>query len=76
MGKEDDPLAVVDIRLHVRRVPGLRVMDVSVTPTLNDRHPQMTAYAIGEKAADMIKLESEVELNKGMWFVWNWLCRR
>ncbi|MCJ1249727.1 hypothetical protein MMC30_006953 [Trapelia coarctata] len=58
MGKDDDPLAVVDTSLRVRGVSNLRVVDVSVMPTLNSGHPQMAAYAIGEKAADMIKADA------------------
>lgn len=60
MGKDYDPLAVVDVRLRVRCVSGLIVVDVSVMPTLHNGHPQMTTYAIGEKAADMIKLGAKV----------------
>ena len=55
MGKRDDPLAVLDEELRVRGLKGLRVADVSVMPSLNSGHTQMPAYAIGEKAADMIK---------------------
>lgn len=55
MGKGDDPMAVLDEKLRVRGVKGLRVADVSVMPILNNGHPQMAAYAIGEKCADMIK---------------------
>lgn len=58
MGKDDDPLAVVDTSLRVCGVSNLRVVDVSIMPTLNSGHPQMTAYAIGEMAADMIKAEA------------------
>ncbi|KAI9812620.1 MAG: hypothetical protein M1827_004609 [Pycnora praestabilis] len=55
MGKSGDPMAVLDERLRVRGVKGLRVADVSVMPLLNQGHPQMPAYGIGEKCADMIK---------------------
>ncbi|KAF2228568.1 GMC oxidoreductase [Viridothelium virens] len=55
MGKPYDGLAVLDEQLNVRGVRGLRVADVSVMPTLNMGHTQMPAYAIGEKAADLIK---------------------
>ena len=61
MGKDDDSLAVVDTSLRVRGVSTLRVVDVSVMPTLNSGHPQMTAYAIGEKAADMIKAQARAD---------------
>jgi choline dehydrogenase-like flavoprotein len=55
MGRADDPLAVLDAELRVRGVKGLRVADTSVMPLLNQGHTQMPAYAIGEKAADLIK---------------------
>ncbi|KAH6717987.1 hypothetical protein BKA61DRAFT_598800 [Leptodontidium sp. MPI-SDFR-AT-0119] len=55
MGASDDPMAVLDAELRVRGVKGLRVADTSVMPLLNQGHTQMPAYAIGEKAADLIK---------------------
>jgi len=55
MGAKDDPMAVLDERLRVRGVAGLRVADVSVMPTINNGHTQMPAYGIGEKCAWMIK---------------------
>lgn len=55
MGKADNPNAVLDERLRVRGVAGLRVADCSVMPTLHGGHTQMPAYGIGEKAADLIK---------------------
>ena len=55
MGSPHDPLAVLDERLRVRGVEGLRVADVSVMPLLNQGHTQLPAYAIGEKCASMIK---------------------
>ncbi|RGP80919.1 hypothetical protein FLONG3_969 [Fusarium longipes] len=54
-GKKDDPKAVVDEKLQVHGVKGLRVADCSIMPTVNNGHTQMPAYGIGEKAADMIK---------------------
>ncbi|KAI9052915.1 hypothetical protein LZ554_003187 [Drepanopeziza brunnea f. sp. 'monogermtubi'] len=55
MGVGEDPMAVLDAELRVRGVRGLRVADTSVMPLLNQGHTQMPAYAIGEKAADLIK---------------------
>ncbi|QSZ34313.1 hypothetical protein DSL72_005904 [Monilinia vaccinii-corymbosi] len=55
MGKASDPMAVLDEELRVRGVKNLRVADTSVMPLLNQGHTQMPAYAIGEKAADLIK---------------------
>jgi choline dehydrogenase-like flavoprotein len=55
MGPLDDKNAVLDENLQVRGVKGLRVADTSIMPLLNQGHTQMPAYAIGEKAADLIK---------------------
>lgn len=55
MGKASDPNAVVDEKLRVKAVKGLRVADCSIMPVLNGGHTQMPAYGIGEKAADLIK---------------------
>lgn len=54
-GRADNPDAVVDEKLQVRGVKGLRVADCSIMPTVNNGHTQMPAYGIGEKAADLIK---------------------
>jgi choline dehydrogenase-like flavoprotein len=55
MGKSSDPKAVVDEKLAVKGVKGLRVADCSIMPILHGGHTQMPAYGIGEKAADLIK---------------------
>ncbi|KAG9101192.1 hypothetical protein FRC06_003277 [Ceratobasidium sp. 370] len=47
--------AVVDARLRVYGLEGLRVADCSVMPTITAGHTEAPALAIGEKAADMIK---------------------
>ena len=58
MGKEDDPMAVVDEKLRVKGVEGLMVADCSIMPSLNGGHTQMPAYAIGEKAAELLISEN------------------
>lgn len=55
IGKEGNPLAVLDEKLQVRGVVGMRVADCSVMPSLRGGHTQMPAYGIGEKCADLIK---------------------
>ena len=55
MGNSDDETAVVDDQLRVRGVKNLRVADASIMPLLPSGHPQMAVFAIGEKAADLIK---------------------
>lgn len=46
---------VVDERLRVYGVRGLRVCDASIMPLQIAGHLQATVYAIGEKGADMIR---------------------
>lgn len=55
MGPDSDPDAVVDPKLRVRGVKGLRVVDASIAPLIPGGHTNSMAFMIGEKAADMIK---------------------
>ena len=50
----EDPRAVVDSRLRVHGIQGLRVMDASVMPTLTTGNTNAPTIMIGEKGAAMI----------------------
>jgi choline dehydrogenase-like flavoprotein len=54
MGLASDPAAVVDERLRVYGVPGLRVVDASVMPTITSGNTNTPTAMIAAKAAGMI----------------------
>jgi choline dehydrogenase len=51
----EDPMAVVDSRLRIRGVGGLRVIDASVMPTVTTGNTNAPTIMIGEKGAAMIR---------------------
>jgi choline dehydrogenase-like flavoprotein len=54
MGIASDPMAVVDERLRVIGVGGLRVIDASVMPSVTSGNTNAPTMMIAEKGADMI----------------------
>ncbi|TVP49584.1 MAG: choline dehydrogenase [Halomonas sp.] len=59
MGREDDEMAVVDARLKVRGISGLRVADAGVMPTITSGNTNSPTLMIAEKAASWILAERE-----------------
>jgi choline dehydrogenase-like flavoprotein len=54
MGRDDDPAAVLDERLRVRSVAGLRVIDASVMPSITSGNTANPTMMIAEKGAAMM----------------------
>ncbi|MCB2122384.1 MAG: choline dehydrogenase, partial [Rhodobacteraceae bacterium] len=57
MGRADDPMAVVDSRLRVRGVRGLRIADAGVMPAITSGNTNAPTLMIAEKAAGFILSE-------------------
>lgn len=55
MGPLGDPTAVVDPRLRVHGLKGLRVIDASIMPEIISAHTNAPTIMIAEKGSDLIK---------------------
>jgi choline dehydrogenase len=54
-----DEMAVVDERLRVRGIEGLRIADASVMPTMPSGNTSIPCIMVGEKCADMLLADAE-----------------
>ena len=54
MGREDDPMAVLDSQLRVRGIAGLRVVDAGAMPTITSGNTNSPTLMMAEKAAEWI----------------------
>lgn len=55
----EDPNAVVDSRLRVRGVPGLRIIDASVMPSMVSGNIQAAVMMVAEKGADLVREDQQ-----------------
>jgi choline dehydrogenase-like flavoprotein len=58
MGPRQDPMAVVDSRLRVHGISGLRVADASIMPNIIGGNTSAPSMMIGERAAEFIVQDS------------------
>ena len=58
MGRNDDPTAVVDSRLRVYGISGLRIVDASIMPTITSGNTNSPTLMIAERAAEWVLAEA------------------
>jgi choline dehydrogenase len=61
MGRDDDPMAVLDARLRVRGVRGLRVVDAGAMPTITSGNTNSPTLMMAERASEWILSDSSLK---------------
>lgn len=59
MGRDDDPMAVLDSRLRVHGIAGLRVVDAGAMPTITSGNTNSPTLMLAEKAAEWIRSDQQ-----------------
>ena len=59
MGRDDDPMAVLDSRLRVRGIAGLRVVDAGAMPTITSGNTNSPTLMLAEKAGEWIRTDQQ-----------------
>lgn len=54
MGADGDPMAVLDSRMRVRGIKGLRVCDMSAVPNINAGNTNAPAMMLGSRCAELV----------------------
>jgi choline dehydrogenase len=58
MGADDDPMAVLDARMRVRGIAGLRVVDGGAMPTITSGNTNSPILMMAEKAAEWVQQDA------------------
>ena len=64
MGPSHDPMAVLDARMRVRGIAGLRVCDLSAMPDINAGNTNAPAMMLGSRCAAFITEEARAMQQK------------
>ena len=75
MGRDDDPMAVLDSRLRVRGIAGLRVVDAGAMPTITSGNTNSPTLMMAEKAAG-VDLERRWSRCRGNELVYLLACQQ